>query len=74
HTVLQKMSTTTGGKMYYPADLTTMSHDLITFRDAKPVIFTETTTAGLIELRWLFYLILILLTAEWFLRKFWGTV
>ena len=74
HTVLQKMSTTTGGKMYYPADITTMSHDLITLRDAKPVIFTETTTAGLIELRWLFYLILILLTAEWVMRKWWGTV
>ena len=40
----------------------------------KPVIFTETTTAGLIELRWLFYLILILLTCEWVLRKWWGTV
>ena len=74
HSMLAKMSSTTGGKMFYGSELQQLSDALSSTTDARPTVFTETTSAGLVELRWLFFLILALLTAEWFLRKFWGTV
>jgi hypothetical protein len=39
----------------------------------KPVSFTSKDLMDLIELRWLLFFIVALLSAEWFLRKLWGS-
>lgn len=45
----------------------TISHN----EQIKPVIQTNTETVPLVDWKWYFFLILLLVTAEWLLRKYW---
>ncbi len=38
----------------------------------KPVIYNTTQTRPVIHLKWLFFLLLGLLSLEWFLRRYFG--
>lgn len=38
-----------------------------------PVIYSTTRNKPLIDLRWLFFILLVLLSAEWFLRRYFGS-
>ena len=38
----------------------------------KPVLHESETTTAFINLKWPFFLILLLLGAEWFIRKYFG--
>jgi len=47
-------------------------YDTILHNDQiKPVIRTNTETVPLVDWKWYFFLILLLVTAEWLLRKYW---
>jgi hypothetical protein len=39
---------------------------------AKPVLYDTVKTQSLIHLKWIFFLLLLLLTAEWFMRRYFG--
>ena len=41
--------------------------------EATSVIHTEETYDSLINLKWVFWLLLVLVSAEWTLRKFFGS-
>lgn len=69
HTLLRTLSTLTGGQMFYPNDLSTLHSKLSTL---KPVIYTHTRYSELLSLPWILALILLLLGAEWVLRKYHG--
>ncbi|HET9487384.1 MAG TPA: VWA domain-containing protein [Chryseosolibacter sp.] len=70
--LLRKLSANTGGKFYNVSQLDRLTADLQK-TEAKSVIHTEETYDSLINLKWVFWLMLILVTAEWGLRKFYGS-
>ena len=69
HTLLRTVSAITGGSMVYPDGLDSLKAHLSTL---KPVIYTHTRFSELIGLPWVFLLIVLLLGAEWVLRKYHG--
>ena len=73
HNLLNKLATDHGGRMVYPREISQLV-DMIKKRDdIRPVIFSQTNYEELISLFWLFLAIIILLSAEWFIRKRWGS-
>jgi hypothetical protein len=69
HGLLKQLSASTGGKFLRFADLDQLV-DLIKKNDAlKPVIYEEKDYRDLINQKWVFFLILGLISIEWFIRK-----
>lgn len=74
HTLLFQMSKASGGKLFYPAQLKELEQALLNNELIKPVTYSQKQLSDLIDLKWIFFLILALLSVEWFLRKRNGTV
>ncbi len=72
--IMQKIASQTGGKNFGPGDIQALEDALLSDDTIRPVVYSDTTSAPLMSFKWLFALIVILLSAEWFLRKFWGTI
>ena len=70
--LLRKLSGNTGGEFFSASDVTALQSDLQQ-TEATSVIHTEETYDSMINLKWVFWLLLILVTAEWTLRKFYGS-
>ena len=71
HTLLKTISSITGGKMFYPDQLSSLNAELQTL---KPVIYTHTRFSEMLNLLWVIILIILLLSLEWVLRKYHGEV
>jgi hypothetical protein len=69
HRLLYTLAQKKGGKMYYPKQLGTLLDDLNKREDIKPVSYTQKRLDDLINLRWIFFILLGLLATEWFIRK-----
>lgn len=69
HNLLFKLSNKSGGKMYYPNQVKSLEEDILKNQFIKPVSYSSNQTTILIELKWIFYIILALLTIEWLFRK-----
>lgn len=72
HSVLRALSTKFGGETVFPAQLTSIVEKIKNNQTVKPVIYQTTSTNPLINLKWIFALLALLLTAEWFLRRYFG--
>lgn len=70
--LLRKLSSNTGGE-FYKADEVQDLQGYFARTEAKSVIHTEETYDSIINLKWVFFLLLLLMTAEWGLRKFHGS-
>lgn len=70
--LLRRLAENTGGKFYQATDVEELKSDLQK-TEATSVIHTEETYDSIINLKWVFWLLLILVTAEWGLRKFYGS-
>jgi hypothetical protein len=70
--LLRKLSENTGGKFYTAAQIEDLQASLRQ-KEATSVIHTEETYDSLINLKWVFWILLLLITAEWGLRKFYGS-
>ncbi len=69
--LLRKLSTSTGGKFYNVSETDKLQVDLAK-KEATSVIHSEEKFDNLLNLKWVFFLLLTLVSAEWFLRKFYG--
>lgn len=69
HQLLYQVSTRSKGKLYYPTDLQKLRDELLKSEQIKPITYSQVTTSPLIEVKFLFWLLLILLATEWFFRK-----
>lgn len=69
HHLLYQLSNRTDGELYYPNELDQLKMNLLKNERIKPVTYSQNTTTLLIDLKWLFWMVLILLLGEWFLRK-----
>lgn len=71
HGLLRLLSEKFGGEMVYPAQLSSVS-GLLDQQNIKPIIYETSKTRSVINLKWIFFLLLGLLTAEWILRRYFG--
>lgn len=69
HQLLNTMSQQTNGKMYAPAQLLDIIEDLEKSGQVKTITYEDRKFDELVNLKWIFVLILFLLSLEWFLRK-----
>jgi hypothetical protein len=74
HQLLNTIAKQSGGKMLYPAQISQLA-DMIRKNDnIKTVVYEDKHYSDIIDVKWLFVLILLLLSGEWFLRKREGEV
>ncbi len=71
--VMQQLTKRTGGTLRYLKDYKQSMDDLLKREDITSVSYAETSFNDLIDLKWLFFILLLLLTVEWFLRKWLGS-
>lgn len=71
HTLLRTISQTTGGTMYRPSDIDALKRQLA---ELKPVIYSHTRYSDLLGLPLVLAIIVLLLGAEWLIRKLNGEV
>ena len=69
HQLLNTMAQQTQGKMYMPANLLSIADDLEKSGQVKTITYEDRRYEELINLKWIFAAILVLLTVEWFFRK-----
>jgi hypothetical protein len=69
HQLLSTMASTSNGKMYMPKDLLKIVKDIESNEEIKTLSYENRKYEELINFKWLFVLIMSLLTLEWFFRK-----
>jgi hypothetical protein len=69
HQLLYSLSKKHDGDMVYPNEMEIIADKLNQRTDIKSVSYTQNKLSDLINLKWIFFLILSLLTFEWFIRK-----
>lgn len=70
--LLRKVASNTGGK-FYPLDKADSLTVALSAMKAKSVIHTEESYSALVNLKWVFFLLLMLVSLEWFARKYFGS-
>ncbi len=74
HNDLFTLSQKTDGKMIYPNELDKLSKYIRKNQNIKPIIYENVENRRFISLWWYWLLIALSLSAEWFLRKYWGKI
>lgn len=72
HGLLRGLSEKFGGQMVYPSGIAALKDILLQNKNIKPVMYQTNSTKAIIHLKWLFFLILAMLSTEWFLRRYFG--
>ena len=73
HGLLRMLSEKYGGQLLYPDQLATMPQMIKDKGTVLPTIYETSKTRSVINLRWIFFLLLGLLTLEWFCRRYFGS-
>lgn len=69
HQMLQNLSEKLNGKMLYPNQLNELAELISKDNNIASIIYEETDLKELINLRWIFFVLLTILSLEWFFRK-----
>jgi hypothetical protein len=69
HQLLNTISKQNNGRLFMPADLLKIADEILKNENIKTISYEDRKYDELINLKWLFGLILVLLSVEWFLRK-----
>ncbi len=72
HSLLKELSEKYNGKMYYPATMQELGKVILSNETIKPVMFESSSTKSIINIKWIFFLLLALLSIEWFMRRYFG--
>lgn len=72
HQMLQRMAAQSGGKVYYPGELENLTEHLKAREELKPVVIEKLSFSDVLNLKWIFFLILAIFSTEWFFRKWNG--
>lgn len=74
HQLLYDLAKQSGGQMLQPSQIGQLADLIKKNENIKTVVYEDKRYSDLIDLKWIFILILALLSAEWFLRKREGEV
>lgn len=69
HQLLNTMAQQTQGKMYMPAQLSAIANDLEKSGKVKTISYEDRRFEEIINFKWIFVIIMALLSMEWFFRK-----
>ncbi|MFK7809248.1 MAG: hypothetical protein AB8F74_15700 [Saprospiraceae bacterium] len=72
HGLLRLLSEKYGGEMVAPNNMRTIAEKVKAKQSVKPTVYQTTKTRSVINLKWIFFVLLTLLTLEWFLRRYFG--
>lgn len=72
HRILFQLASQTGGDFYPVNQVDEAIEKLKQSNSLKPASYFQEMVTELLNLRWVFFVLLMLLSVEWFLRKFWG--
>jgi hypothetical protein len=72
HQLLNAIANKTAAKMVFPSQIETLEKLLKSKEDIVPISYSEEKLQDLVNLKWVFYMLMVLLTLEWFLRKRFG--
>lgn len=72
HGMLRLLSEKYGGQLVYPGNVASIAGLIRQRETVRPVIYETTRTQPVINLKWLFFALLGLLTLEWFFRRYFG--
>jgi hypothetical protein len=73
HALLNTLSQQHNGKMYYATQLAALGDEVKNNKNVKSIIYQTSKTRSVINLKWIFFLILSLLSLEWFARRYFGS-
>ncbi len=73
HSILHSLSDKYGGKVFSANKLTQLESDITGNTSLKPVSYASTETRSLLDKKWIFFLLLSLLSFEWILRRYFGS-
>jgi hypothetical protein len=73
HNLLRQLSAGTEGLAYYPSELDELQNHLLNSETAKPVVSARVILRALVSDFRVFIFIILLLTIEWFLRRYAGS-
>ena len=71
---LGRLAAATGGRLYFPATLPNLRDSLLQSDRYRPIQKSRGNVVSLIDYRWLLGLIVLALSAEWFIRKYHGSL
>ncbi|TAL63038.1 MAG: hypothetical protein EPN85_01110 [Bacteroidetes bacterium] len=69
HQLLYALAKKSGGEMVYPDQVNKLAEILNAREDIKPISHSEKKLSDMINLKWIFFLLLSLISMEWFMRK-----
>ena len=69
HSLLRAIANQSGGVMVQPADVNKLSDLIKKNENIKTLVYEDKHYSDMIDVKWVFILILALLSTEWFLRK-----
>ncbi len=69
HQLLYALAEKSGGSMVDPSHMDQLIDQLHARTDIKPVIYSQKKLQDLVNIKWVFFLLMALLSTEWFLRK-----
>lgn len=72
HRLLSAIANESGGSMFLPGQLLELQRQLEEEERLKPVLYDRITTSPVLDFKWLLVLFLLLLSLEWFVRKWLG--
>ena len=72
HQILRSIAKQSNGEFYFNNELNQLADNLLQRDDLVTVVYQEKTFDDLIDYKWLFVLIVLLLSIEWFMRKYHG--
>ncbi|MEM7102964.1 MAG: hypothetical protein AAF502_07545 [Bacteroidota bacterium] len=72
HNLLRMLGEQYGGQLLFADQLSEIPGLIAASGDVAPVFFTTSKTRSLINLKWIFFVLMGLLTVEWFFRKYFG--
>lgn len=72
HQMLFALSKKSGGNLFYPNQFDDLLKAIQKQETIKPVLYEQQTTDPVINLKWIFFVLLLFLSTEWFIRKWQG--
>ncbi len=74
HQLLFQIAKQSGGKLYYKNQLELLQKEILASENIKSITYSHKQLTDLVNLQWIFYIIVLMLSIEWFLRKYNGKV
>lgn len=72
HQLLYQLASQHNGVMHYMNDMEKIADEIDSKNQLKPILYDTFVTQSAINLKWIFFLLLGLISAEWFIRKYLG--